>query len=375
MSRTTILLAAALFGATGCAARLTVSVDVYDGERPLPYAYQIAFADQVLDRPTMLKDDVEVAAGNAVDEASTKFAAIAKTDRKSLVKMAIDKIPQQSVYDLARDFLSICNVKKPRRRKDFEKHEKDCAKRFAELRLAVAKEEAALLSASAALKKELIKKVSKPEVEQVELIVDAHFRPWKSRGIAAGSAVDGRAVGTPLFDPMVGTLARGSSPLRREIRTMRVDGRRAWIPFSRANFRANGGNSQFVVVREGHLVFRQKSLDFDPTPVVGAGVATAKLGLKVASALMSAYGVALPGAQGEGAGAGDSGSEDESTALKDELARRRAQTRAFVGRLANLYERLEQPGLDEAKRVAIRNELEREIALFEALSASDGADP
>ncbi|HVR96974.1 MAG TPA: hypothetical protein VMW27_10185, partial [Thermoanaerobaculia bacterium] len=63
-----------------------------------------------------------------------------------------------------------------------------------------------------------------------------------ARGIAASVELNGPAVGAPIFDDRIGVL----SP----------DDKR-WSKFSSATFTSSGGNSQFVVVREGLVVFRQ----------------------------------------------------------------------------------------------------------------------
>jgi hypothetical protein len=144
------------------------------------------------------------------------------------------------------------------------------------------------------------------------------------------------------------------------------------VPISHARFNAKGGNAQFVVVREGLLVFRQKSLDFDPTPVVGAGTATAKLGLSVASALMSGYGIPVGGGKGGSESDGATGvSEEDIAAAKETLQARKRTTRAFVGRLANLQARLEKGDLKPEQIKAIRAELAREVQLFQAQLLAD----
>jgi hypothetical protein len=101
-----------------------------------------------------------------------------------------------------------------------------------------------------------------------------------SRTIVAPADARGRVVGTPLFDERI---------------TRLYEDKENWFPFSRTRFDTQGGASQFVVVREGSLVFRQKSLDFDPSQAIDAGSAVTKLGLKVAAALASGS-VAIPGA-------------------------------------------------------------------------------
>ncbi len=89
-------------------------------------------------------------------------------------------------------------------------------------------------------------------------------------GIAASEDVQGKMVGYPIFNPRIPDLSRNPGD---------------WKNFNSTEFSSGMGNAQFVAVREGLLVFHKKGLDFDPTPIVGAGTATAKLGIKVAGAI------------------------------------------------------------------------------------------
>ena len=57
---------------------------------------------------------------------------------------------------------------------------------------------------------------------------------------------------------------------------------------------ANGGNSQFVLVQHGLMVFHQKSLDFDPSQVIALVAGAARTGLQVASTVAGAAGVPIP---------------------------------------------------------------------------------
>lgn len=99
----------------------------------------------------------------------------------------------------------------------------------------------------------------------------------RATGIATSGEVEGRLVGYSIFDRFIAKLSRDDD---------------SWIEFGRGKFRTYGGSAQFVVVREGHVVFRQKSLDFDPTAIVGAGTAMARLGLRLGAAI--ATGGAVP---------------------------------------------------------------------------------
>ena len=287
MTRTNNLIPALAIATTallsaGCSAALTVSVDVYDGERPIPLAYQIAFANAVLDHPSSTIEAIEAIEAIKAEAKVTKTSpegrsVTIKTDTLDPTKIANLAVTRaagttdtSSTIYLATTFL-LCTAKgeekkgKRRKRKRKRKHEvTPCSTEFMDLRYAVASEEStarvALEKARSVLldaNKDKDTDNAKDKAAAINEIVDRHARPWESRGVAAGGAVAGRVVGTPLFDPMVGTLARGSSPLRRKIRTLDVNRSVEWIPFSRSHFSAHGGNSQFVVVREGHLVFRQ----------------------------------------------------------------------------------------------------------------------
>lgn len=157
-------------------------------------------------------------------------------------------------------------------------------------------------------------------------------------GIAASNEMDRKSVGYPIFDPLIAQLDKNEQ---------------AWSPFDDLEFRTQLGDSQFVVVREGTLIFRMKSLDFDPTPIIGAGAATAKLGLIIAGAV--ATGTAnippqlLPGQKAQ-VGAEPSSQTDipnaaETDAAKD-LLRRRNQIKAELLRdIAQLHAKVEKEEL------------------------------
>ncbi len=122
--------------------------------------------------------------------------------------------------------------------------------------------------------------VSLPEATRVARDVRRDLAADVRRtGIASSADVEGRVVGYPIFDRKITDVIKDKDQ---------------WVVFGRNRFRTFGGSAQFVVVREGHVVFRQKSLDFDPTPIIGAGTAMARLGLRVGAAMATgrALGVA-----------------------------------------------------------------------------------
>jgi hypothetical protein len=177
------------------------------------------------------------------------------------------------------------------------------------------------------------------------------------RNIAASDEVEGRLVGTPLFDPKIALLSQKDDD---------------WERFTINNFQTFAGTSQFVVVREGLLVYHQKNLDFDPTPAVGAGTAVSKLGLKVAAALatgLATGGVgvvaglpATKGADGQSAGGQavlpSSVDEGRIEIDRDKLRRWREARRNLLMSIANLMERR------GASAEIIQGELKSEIDFY-----------
>lgn len=177
-----------------------------------------------------------------------------------------------------------------------------------------------------------------------------------ARGIAASVDLNGPAVGAPIFDDRIGALSADN---------------KYWSRFSSATFTSSGGNSQFVVVREGLVVFRQKSLDFDPTSAVGAGTALTRLGLQVAAAMATGKAVT----QKEG-----SKTEVNTTALvneaelesnKDLLEQRTKARRAILLDLAKILEDTQaaeaQPTDDKIK--GLRTRFESVINFFQGQTA------
>lgn len=412
-------LSLALLLTTGCSAKLQVAVHAYDGPRPIPHTYAIAYANQVLERPpnaALLQEFAATAASDlnrALDLKGDEAITSGDIDR-----ITADANAESSAADpggsshgknsgggdakgngrakpspdgpkeevalapaiVARDFLRDC-TNLPGKRGEGRGLDETCTQKFAELRYAVGVENGKLLRRLRHVSGEL-SRTSRTrrgaevgartgqdvKIEQeLEQNLQDHYRRLRSTGIAANGADEGRVIGTPLFDPMISVLARAPQPVRRTTRAAWVRRPREWVPISHARFGARGGNAQFVVVREGLLVFRQKSLDFDPTPVVGAGTATAKLGLSVASALMSSYGIPVGGGKGGSEdNAAPGASEEDIAAAKETLLARKRATRAFVGRLASLHARLETKDLKPEQVKAIRAELAREVQLFQA---------
>jgi hypothetical protein len=180
------------------------------------------------------------------------------------------------------------------------------------------------------------------------------------RGIAANAEVAGRLVGTPLFDPQIAFLDRN---------------RANWGEFSDSRFLAFGGDAQFVVVQEGLVVFREKSLDFDPTPVAGAGTAVARVGLRVAAVAAAGYGIPLGGLVPSGtpdvSAPPPTYDETQSDGHRALLARRSAARRQALASMASLLERASQPGA-AANLAALRNELGSLIRFYQGQASASG---
>jgi hypothetical protein len=194
-----------------------------------------------------------------------------------------------------------------------------------------------------------------------------------ARAIAASSRVDGRAVGTPIFDDRIALLEQDSG---------KNDSR--WVEFGRLRFAAHGGNAQFVVVREGLLVFTQKSLDFDPTPVIGAGEALAKTGLRVAAALASGRVSALK--RNDQAGTSEQPpaapetvvNEAQLEADEDALANRRAARRELLTGLASLLDDvdvLQASGVTDERLKQLWAELTSQLANYRGRTAAQEGEP
>lgn len=170
-------------------------------------------------------------------------------------------------------------------------------------------------------------------------------------GIASQAEISGRIVGYPIFDPGVAGLLTDDAN---------------WAPFSCNVFKANGGNAQFVVVREGSVVFHKKSLDFDPSSAISAGQAASDLALNVAGAI--ATGKMITTTRGTG-GAPDTNTPQDVVNLasleasKDTLARRRQFLKELLIRLAELAERAEAPN---AQLSDIKADFNRIVQTYQA---------
>lgn len=157
-------------------------------------------------------------------------------------------------------------------------------------------------------------------------------------GIASQQTISGRLVGYPIFDPAISGLLTDD---------------KHWAPFGRNRFKVTGGNAQFVVVREGSVIFHKKSLDFDPSSAISAGQATANLALSVAGAMATGRVLSADAvAPGEASTLTASTLVDmkATEAGKSKLDARREARKALLLRLADVMERAQSGAqLDEVK--------------------------
>lgn len=113
--------------------------------------------------------------------------------------------------------------------------------------------------------------------------------------LAQNQSSTGPAVGSPVFDVRIAEIIENDQSMECN-NYWENSSPDHWVPFSQNEFHASGGDAQFVVIRDGLVVFRQKSLDFDPTAVAGASAALARAGMSAAAALatgtISGYGAA-----------------------------------------------------------------------------------
>ncbi len=176
-------------------------------------------------------------------------------------------------------------------------------------------------------------------------------------GIAASEHVEGKMVGYPIFDPRIPSLSRNDKD---------------WENFNSTKFSARFGNAQFVAVREGLVVFHKKGLDFDPTPIIGAGTATAKLGIKVAGAIASGTtGIPinlLPEGQDSSPSSSGAGGQDEilfneveADSMKISIETRNRARKKMLSELGRLLEKVENKIIEDADAV---KEYERIIYFY-----------
>lgn len=137
-----------------------------------------------------------------------------------------------------------------------------------------------LLATVAAQSDDLAKMLGPPEQRKDLLAVTSNA------AIAGADDSAGRAIGYPVFEKLLPRLLADRLSMSR----------RPFESFNSIHSTAVGGDAQFVVVREGLVDFQQKSLDFDPTPVIGAGAAMTRLGLKILSAVAAGYAPGLESA-------------------------------------------------------------------------------
>lgn len=187
---------------------------------------------------------------------------------------------------------------------------------------------------------------------------------WKIKpGIAASELVKGKVVGYPLFNPMIAYVSRNNIGTCSD-----------WENFNSTIFRTIFGNAQFVAVREGLLVFNSKALDFDPTPIVGAGTATAKLGVKLAGAIAEGT-LGIPhnmlstdkesAAQSSSGGLGEYRiNQVDNESIKATINYRTQARVKMLSELGLLLEKIEEKQYSEEKKGDVLKEYQRIIYFY-----------
>lgn len=169
--------------------------------------------------------------------------------------------------------------------------------------------------------------------EQKAITKLKELSPDRVVGISSGDMVKGRVIGSPIFNKNIRALSKNSS---------------YWKPFNSNSFTAIGGDAQFVAVRKGLVEYRQKSLDFDPTPAVGAGSALTSAGLKVAAALASGQIPVLPSDGSEPISSEQVINEVEIKTNNELLARRKQAKALYLMTLSGILSDLEAGTIDDS---------------------------
>lgn len=391
MTRTALylILLATLGGQVGCAARLTVSVDIYNGAmRKLQYAQNlIAIADAVSagvadackqDEPSQpanpTKGDAKSASSSSKNRAWENFSARIATQLAPSSRSVLASVKAEDQGTIIANFeKNVCEQKDTILRK--RKELLDCIQSInnGEAYLAANLESrlSALESALATMRNASIefenktKKMKDNNGVSVNLSLDWGRLTGQGVAVAGSASTENNVVGYPIFDRLIPLIANDR-------------GKGIWVNYSKNCFTAVGGDAQFVVVRDGLVVFHQKSLDFDPTPVVGAGTAVARLGLKVAAAIAAGMSGGAAGSLGNLVGGGgskpsDSGSGSTDPETKRQILRQREAAKLMLLQdLAEMYRRTPSNGNKE-ELAKLRQQLQGLINHYEASLALPAA--
>jgi len=196
-------------------------------------------------------------------------------------------------------------------------------------------------------------------VPRILTVLSEYLRP--DPGIVS-SAAGGRTVGHPIFDSELSRLSRSE---------------KNWKDFSFLRKSAHGGSSQMVVVQQGLVVFQPKSLDFDPTPVIGAATAVTRLGLEVAATMASGRFASLSNPEKTSCTEGESGCDNplKTQKLVEEgkieahrltLERRASAKKNLLLDLADLSERAAEGSADEATIKDLKSSLQKIVGRYSA---------
>ena len=352
---------------SGCGARLTVQVDIYNGvHRKLAQAGELMSAVDMLaftgteecPSPPPAPAAGAAAASPAEDEVKRVAAQLKKPATAGAV--AADNA-------LSRQLVAVCEA-----RKSIADRKKALVDYVAQINNGDPYYSSSLETLLTELENSVRlfrEKATKFDAQAAAVGAEVNLGGMGGTGIAGSADSDSNVVGYPLFDRLIPFIAADR-------------GKGSWAEYSRNEFRAVGGDAQFVVVRDGLVVFHQKSLDFDPTPVIGAGTAVARLGLKVAAALASGMtgGAASGlGALGGAPASGGGGASTDATAADPEAQRQLLQKREhekimFLQDLAELYNQI-PAGLNAGNAATYKARLKALVSHYEASLAVPAASP
>lgn len=393
-----LVLAALSLFELGCYATLRVDTHVYTGSVAPTNASLLQHAQEVLNQDLFqsakrdeLGEELEASVRELYIEGVTSVIADGKKQHaqdagQSLDDAAIEQIETDArttattVWNTAEPTVEAAWTKYAALAQEVESHAIELRKRSRKpgvvddeaITAAAELDEslAVLRDEQAALEKQLVLHLAQgqyPAVRRRVLsLVELKAAPPSVAGIAAPEGLTGRHVGYPLFDQGI-------------LQVLADDDEAAWTSFSESVFKTTGGNAQFVAKSEGQLIFRQKSLDFDPTPVVGAGTAVAKVAAEIAASVASsAAGIPLPTLGGkESSETPDYASQANQADLDAKQALLRDRDRArrtFLLELARLHDAA-AAATDSNERKAIARELKTAITTFEVSSRlGDGED-
>ena len=282
-----------------CASKLTVKVDVYDGPVPPGSISQVNLAEQVLNNPVFIRSEREKITRDAIsliepiykqsviDNASASFSEEQKIEAANTqwdggndsIKPALEtqfKRADEAAYEVYDIAVQLEGLLKQR---EIQLFGEEIVALYDLITSALVKYNTSFEETISDLD---FLGVPANVLASIKLSTKAFYKQRNLSGVATAGEVNGKHIGYPLFDPDISDVIKYGIAAENNPKEPSP-----WVPFVRNEFSTNGGSSQFVVVREGLVVFHPKSLDFDPTPVIGAGTAVTKLGVKVAAALSS----------------------------------------------------------------------------------------